>query len=117
MLQNPTCPIMCTTTTQLKKCVSCSDTRKLNNLIEPDFPENFHGGYNKRQCPPKCKGVYTWISSPKAMHSNTRKLMKHPQEYVKQFSIILLIFYIATKSKTFCSGVGVIIVDTIFIVS
>lgn len=83
MLQNPSCPVMCSTTTPMKKCLTCHDSKKQTQLIEPDFPINFHGGggggYNKRQFPPKCKGVYTWISSPKAMHNN-RKLMKHHQE-------------------------------------
>lgn len=103
MLQNPVCPIMGTTTTNLKKCLSCSDTRKLSHIIEPNFPENFHrGGYSKQQCPPKCKSVYTWVSAPKPMHSNTRKLTKHPQEYVKQFiffhyKVILYIVAVATK--------------------
>lgn len=61
-----------------KKNLSCSDIsqKHLSNLLEPDFPRA-NVKWNKTVCPP-CKGVYTWVSSPRAMYNN-RKMVKNYQ--------------------------------------
>lgn len=54
-----------------QKCYAEVETRP--SLIEPEFPQNIvKWDQNTHGCRP-CKGVYTYISSPKAMHNN-RKL-------------------------------------------
>lgn len=78
MLRNPayTPSHPTTTATPIKnKKSSTADTNKqqLSQLLEPDFPEHVVK-WNKAVCPP-CKGVYTWISSPRAMYNN-RKMIK-----------------------------------------
>lgn len=74
MMRNLTCPAPCAPVT--KKCLPCIDPKKqLTVLLEPDFPSNTNN-WNKGICAP-CKGVYTWISSPKALYNN-RKLVKNP---------------------------------------
>lgn len=51
--------------------------RNPSGLLEPNFPENVVK-WNKTVCTP-CKGIYTWVSTPKAMYNN-RKIVKNPSK-------------------------------------
>lgn len=71
MIRNPTTPRID------KNCIPSTGIDKQNykHFLEPDFPPN-SVKWNRSTCPP-CKGVYTWISSPRAMYNN-RKMVKMP---------------------------------------
>lgn len=79
MLRNPICPAPCAP--KRKKCIPCGDIIRKDEqqgpiqLLEPNFPDTAVK-WNRTTCPP-CKGVYTWISSPRAMYNN-RKMIAIP---------------------------------------
>lgn len=62
------------------KCVSIDETQKqfYNLMYEPIFPKSAVK-FNQPIYPPQCKGVYTWVSSPKTMQNN-RKFVKIQQK-------------------------------------
>ena len=83
MLKNISCAAQCSKTSKQKKCVisSVDNKQNYNQLLEPDFPETTVK-WNQSNCAP-CKGMYTWISSPKAMYNN-RKLIRMPTSEISK---------------------------------
>lgn len=72
----PTCP---PPSMLPKKCSPPYGVKQPENtgLFEGNVPENAIR-WNKTVCPP-CKGVYTWVSSPKAMLHNRKMTKATPQ--------------------------------------
>lgn len=80
MLKKVPCPVAATATTcppqvcqKPKAYFACMDAKENSNrMLEANFPQNDFRS-TKDVCSSPCKGIYTWISSPKALYNN-RKL-------------------------------------------
>lgn len=81
MLRKLSCSIAITETTGLQqkslhrsKPVSYVETKGNSQYLVRNDTRNKYSKWHENDCASQCKGIYTWVSSPKALHSN-RKLV------------------------------------------